>query len=159
MSDEASSTATAAGRRASRKAPARPLKPLAALRQELVEAYGVAGLALRGVGRPLSSLVTMKQAEECADAWIAAAEAFPYVRRVLEIVGKGAIPFALVSAHLPIWVAIAVEQRQIPLEHPWVEKIRPEVEHVMREAQRQQEAAQRQAEPAGVTLDEGPPPE
>lgn len=155
MSDGASSTA---GRRppAARARTARAVKPLEVLRRELVEAYGVAGLALQQF-RPLTALVVVKQAESCADAWIAAAEAFPYVRRVLEAVGKGAIPFALVSAHLPVWVAFAVEAGQMPLEHPWAQQIKPEIEHVRRVLFRQEEERRRQAEAASVAVDSTPP--
>lgn len=152
-STDAPPTRRASGARAKQS---RPQRPLSELRRELVEAYGIAGLALQQF-RPLAAIVVVKQAEACADAWIAAAEAFPYVRQVLEVVGKGSIPFALLTAHMPVWVALAVENGQMPPDHPWAKEIEPEIRHVQVMMARQQQEAERQAAAAAADPGEVPP--
>lgn len=99
----------------------------------------------------------VKQAEACADAWVAAAQAFPYVRRILETVGKGTVLPALVLAHFPIFVALQVEAGSMPIEHPWAHGIRPEIDHVIVQLAQRKEAEEAAAasspSPSGVASD------
>lgn len=145
-SDTASSTANGADRR---RAPAGrprkgPSKPLDVVRADLVQLYTGVGLLLKPM-LPLPALVVVRQSEECADAWIRAAEVNPIIRRALEGFTQASVYGALIMAHAPIAIAVQVQMGNMPIEHPMAQSIRPEIELVIAENARRAEAAAQEA--------------
>ena len=94
---------------------------------------------------PLPALVLVKQSEDCADAWVRAAEVNPIIRRALEGFSTASVYGALLMAHAPIAIALQVQMGRLPIEHPIAAGIRPEIQMVVDEQARAAEAAARAA--------------
>lgn len=136
-SDTHSSTASPSGARRTRgrpssKAPARPLEHL---RKDLVDLYTTLGLIAKPL-LPLPALVLVKQSEDCADAWVRAAEVNPVIRRALEGFATASVYGALIMAHAPIAIALQVQLGRLDVEHPLAAGIRAESQIVIDEALR-----------------------
>jgi len=104
---------------------------------------------------PLPAEVIVRQSEDCADAWVRAAEANATIRRALEGFSTASVFGALLMAHIPIAVAFQVQLGRLPINHPIAGSIKPEIERTMgmsvEEAiRRQQEAQDGQAAPASA---------
>lgn len=143
-----SSTAGAGARRG--RPPTRgkgPTLSLGSLRQQLADAYTLIGVAVSPVFA-LPGLVIVKQADACADAWIAAAEVNPTIRKNLERLMTVTVYGAILAAHYPIVVAFGVQAGSIPLDSPVTQPIRQEIGIVMEQYAKAQAAAQAQADNA-----------
>lgn len=149
-SDTDFSTVRPSGARRGRGRPSKaPSRPLEALRKDLVDLYAGMGLLAKPF-LPLPALVLVKQAEDCADAWVRAAEVNPVIRRVLEGFSTASVYGALIMAHAPIAVAFQVQLGRLPVEHPLATGIRPEIQIVVDENARAAAAAERAAQEAAA---------
>ena len=148
-SDIDSSTASGAARRPARARAKAPVRPLEALRKDLVDLYTGLGLLAKPF-LPLPALVLVKQSEDCADAWVRAAEKNAAIRRALEGFSAASVYGALIMAHAPIAIAFQVQMGRLKIEHPMASGIRPEIEMVIEENKRMAAAAERAAQEAAA---------
>jgi hypothetical protein len=80
------------------------------LKQPLMAMYGTIGFAV-GMAKPVLGQAIMESAEQCAEAWDDLARQNASVKRVLEAMTKVSATGAVLSAHIPIIMAVTAEYR------------------------------------------------